>query len=34
VLGNYSVHTSPASLRAGEQHIAGIKARLQQQGRL
>jgi redox-sensitive bicupin YhaK (pirin superfamily) len=34
VLGNYSVHTSPASLHAGEQHIAGIKARLQQQGKL
>jgi redox-sensitive bicupin YhaK (pirin superfamily) len=34
VLGNYSVHTSPASLQAGEQHIAEIKARLQKEGRL
>jgi redox-sensitive bicupin YhaK (pirin superfamily) len=32
VLGNYSVHTSPASLRAAEQRIAEIKARLQKQG--
>jgi redox-sensitive bicupin YhaK (pirin superfamily) len=34
VLGRYSVHTSPASLRAGEQHIAEIKLRLQKEGRL
>jgi redox-sensitive bicupin YhaK (pirin superfamily) len=33
-LGHYSVHTSPASLRTGEQHIAEIKARLQKEGRL
>jgi redox-sensitive bicupin YhaK (pirin superfamily) len=33
-LGNYSVHTSPASLHAGEQHIAEIKVQLQQEGRL
>jgi redox-sensitive bicupin YhaK (pirin superfamily) len=34
VLGNYSVHTSPASLQAGEQYIAEIKAHLQKEGRL
>jgi redox-sensitive bicupin YhaK (pirin superfamily) len=34
VLGHYSVHTSPSSLEAGEQHIAEIKARLQKEGRL
>jgi redox-sensitive bicupin YhaK (pirin superfamily) len=34
VLGYYSVHTSPASLRAGEQRIAEIKMRLQKEGRL
>jgi redox-sensitive bicupin YhaK (pirin superfamily) len=34
VLGNYSVHTSPASLHAGEQRIAEIKLRLQKEGRL
>ena len=34
VLGYYSVHTSPASLHAGEQRIAEIKARLQKEGRL
>jgi redox-sensitive bicupin YhaK (pirin superfamily) len=34
VLGNYSVHTSRASLRAGEQRIAEIKLRLQKDGRL
>jgi redox-sensitive bicupin YhaK (pirin superfamily) len=28
-LGNYSVHTSPASLQAGERRIAEIQARLQ-----
>jgi len=33
-LGYYSVHTSPASLLAGEQRIAEIKARLQKEGRL
>jgi trehalose utilization protein len=33
-LGYYSVHTSPAALRASEQRIAEIKARLQQEGRL
>jgi redox-sensitive bicupin YhaK (pirin superfamily) len=33
-LGNYSVHTSPASLQAGEQRIAEIQARLQKEGRL
>ena len=33
-LGYYSVHTSPASLHAGEQRIAEIKARLQKEGRL
>jgi redox-sensitive bicupin YhaK (pirin superfamily) len=32
-LGYYSVHTSPASLRAGEQRIAEIKARMQKEGR-
>ena len=34
VLGNYSVHTSPASLQAGERRIAEIKVRLQKEGRL
>jgi hypothetical protein len=33
-LGYYSVHTSPASLQAGEQRIAEIKERLQKEGRL
>jgi len=33
-LGYYSVHTSPASLQAGEQRIAEIKVRLQKEGRL
>lgn len=33
-LGYYSVHTSQASLQAGERHIAEIKVRLQQEGRL
>jgi redox-sensitive bicupin YhaK (pirin superfamily) len=33
-LGYYSVHTSAASLRAGEQRIAEIKVRLQREGRL
>jgi redox-sensitive bicupin YhaK (pirin superfamily) len=34
VLGSYSVHTSPASLQAGERRLAEIKARLQKEGRL
>ena len=34
VLGHYSVHTSPASLQAGERRLAEIKARLQKEGRL
>jgi redox-sensitive bicupin YhaK (pirin superfamily) len=34
VLGSYSVHTSNASLQAGERRIAEIKAQLQRQGRL
>jgi len=34
VLGNYSVHTSPASLHAAEQRIAEIKAQLQKEGRV
>ena len=33
-LGYYSVHTSPASLHAGEQRIAEIKGRLQREGRV
>jgi len=33
-LGYYSVHTSPASLQAGERRIAEIKARLHREGRL
>ncbi|HEV3062169.1 MAG TPA: hypothetical protein VGY48_28220 [Vicinamibacterales bacterium] len=33
-LGNYSVHTSAAALRAGEQRIYEIKRRLQNEGRL
>jgi redox-sensitive bicupin YhaK (pirin superfamily) len=33
-LGNYSVHTSPATLQAGERRIAEIQSRLQQDGRL
>ena len=33
-LGYYSVHTSPASLHAGEQRIAEIQARLQKESRL
>jgi hypothetical protein len=33
-LGHYSVHTSQASLQAGEQRIAETKARLQREGRL
>jgi hypothetical protein len=34
VLGYYSVHTSPASLQAGERRINEIGARLQEEGRL
>ena len=34
VLGHYSVHTSPASLRAGERRLAEIKVQLQKEGRL
>jgi hypothetical protein len=33
-LGNYSVHTSRASLEAGERHIGELKAQLQKQGLL
>ena len=33
-LGSYSVHTGPATLKAGERHIAKIRARLQKEGRL
>ncbi|MEH2478157.1 redox-sensitive bicupin YhaK (pirin superfamily) [Nitrobacteraceae bacterium AZCC 2146] len=33
-LGNYSVHTSPDTLRAGETEIASIKKQLIQEGRL
>jgi len=33
-LGNYSVHTSAASLQAAERRIAEIRVRLQQEGRL
>jgi redox-sensitive bicupin YhaK (pirin superfamily) len=34
ILGKYSVHTSPASLQAGERRIAEIKGQLQREGRL
>jgi hypothetical protein len=34
VLGYYSVHTTPDVLREGEAHIAAIKMRLVQEGRL
>ena len=34
VLGYYSVHTSPASLQAGERRIDEIGSRLEQEGRL
>ena len=34
VLGYYSVHTSPSSLREAEAHIAAIKDRLVEEGRL
>jgi hypothetical protein len=33
-LGNYSVNTGPAALKAGERHIGKIEARLQKEGRL
>ena len=33
-LGYYSVHTSPASLHAGEQRIAELRVRLQKEGLL
>jgi redox-sensitive bicupin YhaK (pirin superfamily) len=34
VLGDYSVHTTPAALRDGEGHILSIRARLMKEGRL
>ena len=34
VLGRYSVHTSPATLRAGERRLEEIQQRLQSEGRL
>jgi redox-sensitive bicupin YhaK (pirin superfamily) len=34
VLGYYSVHTTPAALREGEAHIAAVRTRLVQEGRL
>jgi redox-sensitive bicupin YhaK (pirin superfamily) len=34
VLGDYSVHTSPDALRAGEAHIAAIRTRVVQEGRI
>src|SRR5690242_2970545 len=34
VLGYYSVHMPPAALRHGEAHIAAIRMRLVQEGRL
>jgi len=34
VLGQYSVHTSAATLRAGERRIDEIQQRLQNEGRL
>ena len=34
VLGSHSVHTSPATLRAGEQRLSEIQHRLQNEGRL
>jgi hypothetical protein len=33
-LGKYSVHTSHATLRAGERRIVEIRSRLQEEGRL
>jgi hypothetical protein len=34
VLGQYSVHTSPAALSAGERRLEEIEHRLQHEGRL
>jgi redox-sensitive bicupin YhaK (pirin superfamily) len=34
VLGNYSVHTSPEALRDAEAHLAAMRTRLVQEGRL
>jgi hypothetical protein len=34
VLGQYSVHSSPATLRAGERRLGEIRHRLQNEGRL
>jgi len=34
VLGQYSVHSSAATLRAGEQRLTEIQHRLQNEGRL
>ena len=34
VLGHYSVHTSPATLRAGERRLSEIQRRLKSEGRL
>jgi hypothetical protein len=34
VLGEYSVHTGPATLRAGERRLHEIERRLQSEGRL
>jgi hypothetical protein len=34
VLGQYSVHTSAAALRAGERRLTEIQHRLQNEGRL
>ena len=34
MLGQYSVHTSPATLRAGERRLNEIQHRLQNEGRL
>jgi len=34
VLGNYSVHTTPAALRDAEAHIQAIRRRLVHEGRL
>jgi hypothetical protein len=33
-LGNYSVHTSAAALRAGEERLEEIQRRLRSEGRL
>jgi hypothetical protein len=34
ILGSHSVHTSPASLRAGERRLVEIRAQLRKEGRL